>query len=56
MAPKLYVMPASPPCRAVMMLAKEIELEVEIEEVERNQLRTPEMLEVRRIGNHPLSK
>ncbi|XP_044763335.1 glutathione S-transferase 1-like [Coccinella septempunctata] len=46
MAPKLYVMPASPPCRAVMMLAKEIELEVEIEEVDRNQLKTPEMLEL----------
>ncbi|KAK9884349.1 hypothetical protein WA026_005299 [Henosepilachna vigintioctopunctata] len=46
MAPKLFVMYASPPCRAVMMLAKEIELELEIEEVERSRLRTPEMLEL----------
>lgn len=36
----------SPPCRTVLMVAKAINLELEIEEVEKEQLKTPEMLEV----------
>ncbi|XP_044270689.1 glutathione S-transferase 1-like [Tribolium madens] len=46
MAPKLYIMQVSPPCRAVMMVAKAIGLELDIEEVEREALKTPEMLEL----------
>jgi hypothetical protein len=46
MAPKLYLMQASPPCRAVLMVAKAIGLELDIEEVDKEALRTPEMLEV----------
>ena len=48
MAPKLYVMYASPPCRTVLMVAKAIGLELDVEEVEKEALRTPEMLEVGR--------
>lgn len=46
MAPKLYYMAASPPCRAVLMVAKAIGLELELEAVEFEQLRTEEILEV----------
>ncbi|XP_068892699.1 glutathione S-transferase 1-like [Tenebrio molitor] len=46
MAPKLYLMQASPPCRAVLMVAKAIGLELDIEEVDKEALRTPEMLEL----------
>nr|QVK45131.1 GSTe7 [Pagiophloeus tsushimanus] len=46
MAPKLYYMPPSPPCRAVLMVAKAIGLELDLEIVEREQLRTEEMLEL----------
>lgn len=50
MAPKVYIMYLSPPCRAVLMTAKAIGLELEVEEVERDQLKTPEMLEVRKCN------
>ncbi|KAH1018811.1 hypothetical protein HUJ05_006506 [Dendroctonus ponderosae] len=46
MAPKLYYMAASPPCRAVLMVAKAIGLELELEAVEFEQLRTEEILEL----------
>ncbi|CAG9767485.1 unnamed protein product [Ceutorhynchus assimilis] len=46
MAPKIYYMAASPPCRAVYMTAKAIGLEIELETVDREQLRTDEMLEL----------
>lgn len=47
MAPKLYLMQLSPPCRAVLMVAKAVGVELDVEEVEREALRTPEMLEVK---------
>ncbi|XP_060520843.1 uncharacterized protein LOC132698667 [Cylas formicarius] len=47
MAPKLYYMAVSPPCRAVIMVAKAIGLELDLETVEsKDQLKTPEMLEI----------
>ncbi|CAH0546304.1 unnamed protein product [Brassicogethes aeneus] len=46
MAPKAFIMKLSPPCRAILMVAKAIGLELDIEEVEKDQLRTPEMLEM----------
>lgn len=46
MAPKLYLIYLSAPCRAVLMVAKAIGVELEIEELEKEQLKSPEILEV----------
>ncbi|XP_066154048.1 glutathione S-transferase D4-like [Euwallacea fornicatus] len=54
MAPKLYYFPMSPTCRAVLMVAKAIGLELELEEVEREFLRTEEMLEINPQHTVPL--
>lgn len=49
MAPKLYYMAISPPCRAVLMVAKAIGLDLDLEAVDKEHLRSEEMLEVVRI-------
>ncbi|KAL1502339.1 hypothetical protein ABEB36_007494 [Hypothenemus hampei] len=46
MSPKLYIFSLSPPSRAVLMIAKAIGLELDVEIVERENLRTEEMLQL----------
>ncbi|KAF7265323.1 hypothetical protein GWI33_021307 [Rhynchophorus ferrugineus] len=46
MAPKLFYNECSPPCRAVLMVAKAIGLELELEEKDHEELKTEEMLQI----------
>lgn len=46
MPPKLYLKSMSPPCRAVLMVAKALNVELELENVDFPDLLTPEMLKV----------
>lgn len=48
MAPKLYLKTQSPPCRGVLLVAKALNLELELEHVDFPDLLTPEMLKVRK--------
>lgn len=46
MAPKLYLKTQSPPCRAVLLVSRALNLELELEHVDFPDLLTPEMLKV----------
>lgn len=46
MAPKLYINHMSPPSRAVISVAKALDIQVELEEVDMENVKSPEIMEV----------
>lgn len=46
MAPKLYMKYESPPCRAVLTVAKALDVELELVEVDHDFLQGPDILKV----------